>query len=124
MSLQSPPNQPSNFQEPCDFASCFLQNNKEEPSHGFLHTEDLGHIEPRDPSAIDQRPTFGSDGGNIFSLVILLVITAVAFGLYFLYADTASTQRTVIAPSTTQLSPAPAHAPSPAAQPPTQTPTP
>jgi hypothetical protein len=89
----------------------------------YYRPQDLGRIEPRDPSAMDQRSTYGSDS-NIFSLAILLLIIAVAFGLYFLYADSASTQRTVIPPSTTQLSPSPAPAPSPATQPPTQTSTP
>ena len=46
----------------------------------FYRPQDLGPIEPRDPSAIDQRPAYGSDG----NIVILLLVIAVAFGLYFL----------------------------------------
>jgi hypothetical protein len=38
---------------------------------------------PRDPSAIDQRHAYGSDG-NLFSLAILLIVLVLAFGLYFL----------------------------------------
>ena len=72
---------------------------------------------PRDPSAIDQDYTRGD---SIVSAVIILLIIAAAFGLYFLYGGSGSTTRTVNEPSTTQLAPAPAPAP----QPPAQTPTP
>jgi hypothetical protein len=69
---------------------------------------------PRDPSAIDQGYT-RSDG--ILSAVIVLLIIAAAFGLYFLYVGSGPTTRTVNEPSTTQLSPAPAPTPTPAPQP-------
>ena len=76
----------------------------------FYHkTDDL----PRDPSAIDQGYT-RSDG--MVSAVIVLLIVAAAFGLYFLYGGSGSTTRTVNEPSTTQLSPAtpaPTSAPQP-----------
>ena len=49
----------------------------------FYRPQDLGPIEPRDPSAIDQRHAYGSDG-NTFSLAILLIVLVLAFGLYFL----------------------------------------
>jgi hypothetical protein len=49
----------------------------------YNRSHDLGPIEPRDPSAIDQRHAYGSDG-NIFSLAILLIVLVLAFGLYFL----------------------------------------
>ena len=71
---------------------------------------------PRDPSAIDER----SSGSGFLATVIVLLIVAFAFGLYFMYAGAGSTSRTVTAPSTTQLSPRSA----PAAQPSTQAPTP
>ena len=81
----------------------------------YNKTDDL----PRDPSAIDQGYT-KSDG--TVSAVIVLLIIAAAFGLYFLYGGSGSTTRAVNEPSTTQLAPAPT--PAPATQPPTQTPTP
>ena len=65
----------------------------------YNKTDDL----PRDPSAIDQDYT-RSDG--MVSAVIVLLIIAAAFGLYFLYGGSGSTTRTVNEPSTTQLSPA------------------
>ena len=74
---------------------------------------------PRDPAAIDQRYTRDD---SIISAVLILLVVAAAFGLYFLYANSDSSSRTVNQPSTTQLAPAPA--PAPATQPPTQTPTP
>jgi hypothetical protein len=49
----------------------------------FYRPQDLGPIVPRDRSAIDQRPAYASDG-NFSSLVVLLLVVAVAFGLYFL----------------------------------------
>jgi hypothetical protein len=49
----------------------------------FYRPQDLGLIEPRDPSAIAHRSASGSDG-SIFSLAILLIVLAVAFGFYFL----------------------------------------
>jgi hypothetical protein len=49
----------------------------------FYKPQDLGPIEYRDPSALDQRHAHGSDG-NIFSLAILLIAMALVFGLYFL----------------------------------------
>jgi len=76
---------------------------------------------PRDPSAIDQDYTL-RDG--IVSAVIIFLFIAAVFGLYFLYAGSDSTSRTVNEPATTQLSPAPAPTPAPATQPPAQTPTP
>jgi hypothetical protein len=81
----------------------------------YNKTDDL----PRDPSTIDQGYT-KSDG--MVSAVIVLLIIAAAFGLYFLYGGSGSTTRAVNEPSTTQLAPAPT--PAPATQPPTQTPTP
>jgi hypothetical protein len=81
----------------------------------YNKTDDL----PRDPSAIDQGYT-RSDG--MVSAVIVLLIIAAAFGLYFLYGGSGSTTRAVNEPSTTQLAPAPA--PAPATRPSTQTPTP
>ena len=81
----------------------------------YNKTDDL----PRDPSAIDQGYT-RSDG--MVSAVIVLLIIAAAFGLYFLYGGSGSTTHAVNEPSTTQLAPAPT--PAPATQPPTQTPTP
>ena len=81
----------------------------------FYRPEDQGFIQPRDPSTIAKQ----SDFGNIISLVILLVIAAVLFGLY-LFAALDSTLPTA-APPVEQLSPA---APAPATQPSTQTPTP
>jgi hypothetical protein len=88
----------------------------------FYRHQDLDLIGPRDPSAIDQRSTYSSDG-NIFSLAILLLIIAVAFGLYLLYAGSSPTLP-VAAPPVKQMSPSPAPAPSPPTQPPTRTPTP
>ena len=73
---------------------------------------DQGLIEPRDPSAIAKR----SDFGNLFSLVVLLLVVAVAIGFY-VYAGAGSALPTVAAPPVTQLSPP---APAPATQPPTQ----
>jgi hypothetical protein len=83
----------------------------------YNKTDDL----PRDPSAIEAS---ANGGVGFLATVIVLLIVAAAFGLYFLYADGGSTQRTITEPSTTQLSPAPAPTPAPATQPPTQTPTP
>ncbi|MGZ5918579.1 MAG: hypothetical protein ACXWJV_02115, partial [Hyphomicrobium sp.] len=80
----------------------------------FYRPEDQGLIQPRDPSAIAKQ----SDFGNIFALAIVLLIVAVAFGLY-LFAASDSTLPTAAAPPIEQLSPA---APAPATQP--QTPTP
>jgi hypothetical protein len=48
----------------------------------FYRPQDLGPIAPRDPSAIDQRHTHGSDA-SIFSLAILLIVMALV-GLSFL----------------------------------------
>ena len=79
----------------------------------YNKTDDL----PRDPSAIDRDYTRGD---SIVSGVIILLIIAATFGLYFLYGGSGSTTRTVNEPSTTQRAPAPAPAP----QPPAQTPTP
>jgi hypothetical protein len=45
----------------------------------FYRPQDLGPIVPRDPSAIDQRHAYGSDG----NIVILLLVIVIAFGLYF-----------------------------------------
>ena len=61
----------------------FSKNNEEEQVMAFYRPQDLGPIEPRDPSAVDQRPAHVSDG-NIFSLAILLIVLVLAFGLYFL----------------------------------------
>jgi len=80
----------------------------------YNKTDDL----PRDPSAIDQGYT---KGDGIVSAVIVLLIIAAAFGLYFLYGGSGPTTRTVNEPST-RLAPAPT--PAPATQPSTQTPTP
>ena len=82
----------------------------------FYRPEDQSLIQPRDPSAIAKQ----SDFGNMYSLVIVLLLFAVAFGLY-LFAASDSTMPTVAAPPVEQLSPA---APAPATQPSTQTPTP
>ena len=46
----------------------------------FYRPQDLGPIVPRDRSAIDQRPAYASDG----NFVILLLVVAIALGLYFL----------------------------------------
>ena len=54
----------------------------------YNKTDDL----PRDPSAIDQGYT-RSDG--MVSAVIVLLIIAAAFGLYFLYGGSGSTTRAV-----------------------------
>jgi hypothetical protein len=48
----------------------------------FYRPEDLGSIEPRDPTAIHQRHGQGSDA-SIFSLAILLIVIALV-GLSFL----------------------------------------
>ena len=72
---------------------------------------------PRDPSAIDQDYT-RSD--SIVSAVIILLIIAAAFGLYFMYAGSGPIQPSTT-PPVTENAPAPAPAPQPA---PTQTPTP
>jgi hypothetical protein len=87
----------------------------------YNRPHDPGLIEPRDPSAIDERSTWDGSG-NFLSLVALVLIVAVAFGLYLLYAGSAPTQPTVAAPPVTENAPAPA--PAPTTQPPTQTPTP
>jgi hypothetical protein len=71
---------------------------------------------PRDPSAIEESAHGGS---GIVSTVIILLIIAAAFGLYFMYVGSGPTQAT-IAPPVTENAPAPA----PAVQPPTQTPRP
>jgi hypothetical protein len=76
---------------------------------------------PRDATAIEESAHGGS---GVLSAVIVLLIIAAAFGLYFLYAGSGSTTRTITEPSTTQFSPRPAPTPAPATQPPTQTPTP
>ena len=80
----------------------------------YNKTDDL----PRDPSAIDQGYTRG-DG--MVSAVIILLIIAAAFGLYFMYAGSGSMQPSITPPVTEN---APAPTPEPGAQPPTQTPTP
>ena len=49
----------------------------------FYRPQDLGSIEPRDPTPVDQRHAHGSDV-SIFSLAILLIIIALVFGLSFL----------------------------------------
>ena len=49
----------------------------------FYTPQDLDFIVPRDPSAIDQRPTSGPEG-SVFSLAILLIVICIAFGFYFL----------------------------------------
>jgi hypothetical protein len=85
----------------------------------YNRPEDVGLVEPRDPGAIDKRSASGSDGENFLSLVILALIVAIAFGLYFLYLDSSPTP-SVLAPPDAQLTPAPA----PAMQPPAQTRTP
>jgi hypothetical protein len=59
----------------------------------FYRPEDQGLIQPRDPSAIAKQ----SDFGNIFALAIVLLIVAVAFGLY-LFAASDSTLPTAAAP--------------------------
>ena len=81
----------------------------------YNKTDDL----PRDRIAIEERAR-GDTG--ILSAVIVLLIIAAAFGIYFLYEGSDSTTRAVNEPSTTQL--APAATPAPATQPSTQTPTP
>jgi hypothetical protein len=48
----------------------------------FYRPQDLGLIEPRDPSVIDQWHAHGSDA-SIFSLAILLIVIAL-IGLSFL----------------------------------------
>jgi hypothetical protein len=56
---------------------------------------------PRDPPAID---TDYNHGSVLTALAVLLVI-AVALGLYFFYAGSMTSERTVNAPPTTQISP-------------------
>ena len=48
----------------------------------FYRSQDLGSVEPRDPTAIDQRHAHGSDA-SLFSLAILLIVIALV-GLSFL----------------------------------------
>ena len=62
---------------------CFFKIPKRNQVMAFYTPQDLDLIVPRDPTAIDQRPTSGLEG-SIFSLAILLIVIAVAFGLYFL----------------------------------------
>jgi hypothetical protein len=78
----------------------------------YNKTDDL----PRDPSAIDQG--YNSGDGMVSAVMILLIIAA-AFGLYFMYAGSGPMQPT---PPVTENAPAPT--PEPGTQPPTQTPTP
>ena len=75
----------------------------------YNKTDDL----PRDPSAIDQAYTRGD---SIVSAVIVLLIIAAAFGLYFMYVGSGPSQPT-IAPPVTENAPAPAPAPQPAPTP-------
>jgi hypothetical protein len=79
----------------------------------YNKTDDL----PRDPSAIDQGYTRG-DG--MVSAVIILLIIAAAFGLYFMYARSGPIQPSITPPVTENATPTPDSA----TQPPTQTPTP
>ena len=78
----------------------------------FYRPADQSLIQPRDPSAIAKQ----SDFGNMYSLVIVLLLFAVAFGLY-LFAASDSTMPTVAAPPVEQLSPTPTPTPTPAPQP-------
>ena len=80
----------------------------------FYKTDNL----PRDPSAIDRDYT-RSD--SIVSAVIILLIIAAAFALYFMYAGSGPSQPTIASPVTEN---APTPTPAPAPQPPTRTPTP
>ena len=59
----------------------------------FYKTDNL----PRDPSAIDQDYTRGD---SIVSAVIVLLIIAAAFGLYFMYAGSGPSQPTIAPPVT------------------------
>ena len=58
----------------------FPPSSMEDLVMAFYRPEDLGFIEPRDPS--DQRHAHGSDA-SIFSLAILLIVIALV-GLSFL----------------------------------------
>ena len=80
----------------------------------YNKTDDL----PRDPSAIDQGYTRG-DG--IVSAVIILLIIAAAFGLYFMYVGSGPIAAVY---HTTGNGECACPAPAPGPQPPTQTPTP
>ena len=86
----------------------------------FYEPHDPSLTKPRDASAIHRRAKYDA-AGNIVSLVTLLLLIAVTYGLYLLYVGSAPTQTAVMPPPVEQLSPA---APTPATQPPTQTPTP
>ena len=59
----------------------------------YNKTDDL----PRDPSAIDQDYTRGD---SIVSAVIVLLIIAAAFGLYFMYGGSGPFQPTIAPPVT------------------------
>jgi hypothetical protein len=82
---------------------------KEEQIMAIYRPEDQGLIQPRDPSAIAKQ----SDLGNISSLAIVLLIAAVAFGLFVFAAFDSTPPRAT--PPVDQSSPA---------QPSTQNPTP
>ena len=70
---------------------------------------------PRDPSAIDQDY---NRGDSIVSAMIILLIIAAAFGLYFMYGGSGPIQPSMTPPVTEN---APAPTPAPATQPPAQT---
>jgi flagellar basal body-associated protein FliL len=77
--------------------------------------------EPNDPSlaksSIYRRPKYDA-ASNVVSLVTVLLLVAVAYGLYLLYAGSAPNQ-IAVAPPASQSSPR-----EPAAQPPAQAPAP
>ncbi len=71
---------------------------------------------PRDPSGIEKST---NSGNGMLSAVIVLLIIAAAFGLYFMYSGSVSTTHTISAPPVTENAPAPT--PAPDTQPPAQT---
>jgi hypothetical protein len=66
---------------------------------------------PRDANPIDTR-----SNGNILAALVVLLLLAVALGLYFYYAGSMTPERTINAPSTTQINP-PANIPVPQPKP-------
>jgi hypothetical protein len=67
---------------------------------------------PRDPRAIDTR---GEGAGTLVAGLIVLVVAALVLGFFLFGSGTTTPERTVNAPSTTQISP-PANTPAPAPQ--------
>ena len=86
-------------------APCFLPS-KEEQDMTF-YSRPPGYFEPRDPREISEQV---AEAGNFLTLIVLAVIVAGAFGLYFLYAGAAPAQPTIAAPPVPQLSAPPSPA--------------